>query len=64
MLGRVVWSIRTDVSEEHAVSVIHIIAGSSDMTIYFYQTSRRHMAEAKLYPHQHTTTKLTYFSLW
>jgi hypothetical protein len=63
MLGHVDWSIRIDVSEEHAVSIIHIIAGSSDMTIYFYQTSRGHMAGAKLYPHHCTTTNLTYFSL-
>lgn len=63
MLGRVVWSIGIDVSEEHAVSVIHIIGGSSDMTIYFYQTSRVHMAGAKLYPHHCTTTNLTHFFL-
>jgi len=31
------------------------------MTMYFYQTSRGHMAGAKLYPQHRTTTNLTYF---
>jgi len=33
------------------------------MTKYLYQTSRGHMAGAKLYPHHCTTNNLTHFSL-